>query len=206
MSVKGSIKLVRYVLAVAILAASCFAQVAITTLALPDGSVGASYAAVINTKLGSLPFTWTSGGLPAGLSLVQSNGRTATVSGTPTTAASWTFWVEVEGAGKHKSLVTYSIVISAAATLWQAHLSWQAGSPAAVSYAIYRGTVSGGPYAQIVSGLTSPVYTDSIPAGTYYYVATEFDATGLESHYSDEAKAVAPPVGGLFRIFRRKHR
>ena len=102
--------------------------------ALPDGSVGASYAAVINTKLGSLPFT----GLLVVCRQVVSRAVQRAHSHGLWHANNGGFldvWVEVEGAGKHKSLVTYSIVISAAATLWQAHLSWQAGSPAAVSYA-----------------------------------------------------------------------
>jgi fibronectin type 3 domain-containing protein len=81
-----------------------------------------------------------------------------------------------------------------AATPHTVSLTWTA-STSAVSYNMYRGTVSGGPYTMINSSPdTTTAYTDSTVASgtTYYYVATAVDASGNESGYSNQATAVVP--------------
>jgi hypothetical protein len=70
-------------------------------------------------------------------------------------------------------------------------LTWVASSTPNVSYNVYRGAASAGPFtilnSSLISGLT---YTDSaVQAGqTYYYVAAAADAFGDLSAYSN------PPV------------
>ncbi len=74
-------------------------------------------------------------------------------------------------------------------------LTWDPGNGNAVGYNVYRGTASGGPYQQINVALdASTNYTDStvVSGKTYYYVATETNAQGQESGYSNVAKAVVP--------------
>lgn len=73
-------------------------------------------------------------------------------------------------------------------------LSWNASSTQGVVYRVYKGSISGGPYNQIVGGLTKLTYTDkNIPTGTWYYVATAYlKQTKQESVYSNETKAVIP--------------
>ncbi len=73
-------------------------------------------------------------------------------------------------------------------------LTWMPSSSSGVSYNVYRGTVSGGPYSLLKSGVSSTAYTDSnVQSGsTYYYVTTAVDASGSQSVYSDEAPAVIP--------------
>jgi fibronectin type 3 domain-containing protein len=74
-------------------------------------------------------------------------------------------------------------------------LAWAASSSSNVlGYNVYRGTVSGGPYAQISSALAGTAQTDnSVQAGqTYYYVVTAVDTAGKESSYSNQVKAVIP--------------
>jgi fibronectin type 3 domain-containing protein len=74
-------------------------------------------------------------------------------------------------------------------------LSWTDSDSGVVGYNIYRGSVSGGPYAQINSGLQpTAAYSDSsvVSGQTYYYVTTAVDASGVESGYSNEAEAVIP--------------
>jgi ASPM-SPD-2-Hydin domain-containing protein/BACON domain-containing protein len=75
-------------------------------------------------------------------------------------------------------------------------LSWVASTtPNVVGYNIYRGTVSGGPYAVLNAspnvGLT---YTDmAVTAGqTYYYVVTAVDSSGNESVVSNQAAVTVP--------------
>jgi fibronectin type 3 domain-containing protein len=71
-------------------------------------------------------------------------------------------------------------------------LSW-ATSQNATSYNIYRGTIHGGPYTKVISGVATTTYTDgSVSHGqTLYYVATAVSA-GKESAYSQETKVVIP--------------
>ena len=73
-------------------------------------------------------------------------------------------------------------------------LSWNASQSAGVvGYNVYRGT--DGPYSRINVGLeASTTYTDAtVSAGTtYYYVVSAVDSQGLESSYSNDAKAEIP--------------
>ncbi len=75
-------------------------------------------------------------------------------------------------------------------------LSWNAStSTSVVGYNVYRGTVSGGPYAQINSALTAGTNdTDTtVQSGhTYYYVVTAVDSNGTESVFSNQVQAVIP--------------
>jgi hypothetical protein len=74
-------------------------------------------------------------------------------------------------------------------------LSWTDNGSGVVGYNVYRGGVSGGPYAKINSALdATPAYSDtSVAAGqTYYYVTTAVDQGGGESGYSNEAQSTVP--------------
>lgn len=75
------------------------------------------------------------------------------------------------------------------------YLTWNPGDGNAVGYNIYRGTSKSGPFTEINTALDSSTnYTDStVSSGTtYYYVATEVNAEGQESAYSNEVQAVVP--------------
>jgi hypothetical protein len=74
-------------------------------------------------------------------------------------------------------------------------LSWSpSSSSGVVGYNLYRGTVPGGPYTQIVSRDSTSAYSDNTVVGgqTYFYVVTSVDGTGAESVYSNQAQAVVP--------------
>jgi hypothetical protein len=76
-----------------------------------------------------------------------------------------------------------------------ASLSWTSSkTTGVVGYNVYRGTVSGGPYAQVGSLGSGLTYMDTgVSAGqTYYYVVTAVDSTGTESVFSNQAQAVVP--------------
>lgn len=75
-------------------------------------------------------------------------------------------------------------------------LQWTAPADFVVgdSYNVYRGTVSGGPYAKInILPVTDVVFSDTAPQAntTYFYVVTHANA-GNESVFSNEVKAVVP--------------
>ena len=74
-------------------------------------------------------------------------------------------------------------------------LSWTASSSQVIGYNVYRGSVSGGPYAKVNPSVdANTVYTDSsVQSGrTYYYVTTAIDSQNVESGYSNQAAAVIP--------------
>jgi len=74
-------------------------------------------------------------------------------------------------------------------------LTWQASSPNTAGYNVYRGTVSGGPYARINMALQAATsYVDNtVQAGnTYFYAVTSVDSNGMESAFSNQVTAVIP--------------
>jgi len=74
-------------------------------------------------------------------------------------------------------------------------LSWADSGSGIVGYDVYRGSISGGPYAKINSALDpTTTYTDTSVLGgqTYYYVTTSVDGSGVQSGYSNQAQAVVP--------------
>jgi hypothetical protein len=56
------------------------------------------------------------------------------------------------------------------------NLSWTAssGTPVPTAYTLYRGTVHGGPYTAIKSGISALSTTDAPANGTYFYVVTAY--------------------------------
>jgi hypothetical protein len=72
-------------------------------------------------------------------------------------------------------------------------LSWNASATAGVTYNLYRGTASGGPYAEVQAGITSTAATDVTVSSntTYYYVIRSHDSAG-ESGNSNQVVAVVP--------------
>jgi Putative Ig domain len=84
-------------------------SLAVSTTSLLGGNVGTAYSQTLAATGGTTPYTWTlsSGNLPAGLSL---NSSTGVISGTPTTAQTYNFTVQVSGGGTATKAL--SIVIS----------------------------------------------------------------------------------------------
>jgi hypothetical protein len=72
-------------------------------------------------------------------------------------------------------------------------LTWTPSASTGVTYDVYRGTVSGGPYVLLVGGVTSNSYTDSsVQSGSTYYYVTTAATSGGQSSYSNEVQAVIP--------------
>jgi hypothetical protein len=90
------------------------------------------------------------------------------------------------------------VALNGTATATVAHsvtLSWVASTSTVVGYNIYRGSVSGGPYALLNSTPSSSLmYTDmAVTAGqTYFYVVTAVDSSGNESVVSNEVSVTIP--------------
>jgi Abnormal spindle-like microcephaly-assoc'd, ASPM-SPD-2-Hydin/Protein of unknown function (DUF1573) len=86
----------------------------------------------------------------------------------------------------------------AAPAQYSVMLKWTASLPtpaAIVGYYIYRGTISGGPYARLNSTVNaSTSYTDNTVASgqTYYYVVTSVDSGNVQSANSTQVSAMIP--------------
>ena len=88
-----------------------------------------------------------------------------------------------------------NVTLSGTATAVTGHsvtLTWNS-SQGATSYNLYRGTVSGGPYVKLASGISNTTYSDVQVTHNQklFYVTTAVNGNS-ESAYSNEASAVIP--------------
>ncbi|MFA6169166.1 MAG: Calx-beta domain-containing protein [Candidatus Margulisiibacteriota bacterium] len=148
------------------------AQPTITTNSLPNGTVATAYNQTLQAMGGTAPYTWaiTVGSLPAGLSL---NTSTGVISGTPTTAQTANFTVQVTDAAAKTATKALSITIDPAGVVSDPSIS---GISPASAYAgqtlIINGSHFGSSGTITIGGInTQPtVWTDgqiiaSIPTG-----------------------------------------
>ena len=88
------------------------APLAMTPLTMPAGRVGIAYATTtFSATGGSAPYTWSATGLPAGLVI---NASTGAVTGTPTTAGSFTAVVTVRDANTANATQAAPLTIASA--------------------------------------------------------------------------------------------
>ena len=176
----------------------CYAsQVVITTSKVPNGTVDASYSAVISASGGCVPYKWkiVSGKLPPGVRTRDSRKTTALdLSGTPTVAASYSFKISVTGCGGHVSEASYKIVIKPEAN-HVVDLNWDASTSDNVAgYNVYRAP-DGVNWKKINADLiASTFYDDTTVADgtTYYYSATTVNIHGEESKKTPAVKVSIP--------------
>src|SRR5258708_24657272 len=101
------------------------ASVTITTTSVPNGTVHTAYSAAINATGGCIPYKWAiaSGTLPAGVTArASSTTKSFNLTGTPTTAATYSFAAKVTGCGGEGSQKSYKVVIQATAA-HRAHIT-----------------------------------------------------------------------------------
>lgn len=88
----------------------------ITTASVPNGTAGTAYPATTLSATGGTggPYTWAlaSGTMPPGLTLAS----TGSISGTPTTAAGYTFALQAKDASNNTSTKTFSMTVTAPTT------------------------------------------------------------------------------------------
>ena len=84
----------------------------VTPATLPDGTATLPYSQILSASGGTPPYAWSIGvGLPAGLTL---NATTGTISGTPTTAGTATFTVQVADSSRMTAVQTFTLRIQPA--------------------------------------------------------------------------------------------
>ena len=140
----------------------------ITTTSLPSATTGTAYSATLQASGGTTPYNWTlsAGTLPAGLTLAASTG---VISGTPTTAGTVSFTVQVTDAASNTATKALSIAVTAA----QPPSITTTSLPAATTGTVYSATLQ-------ASGGTTP-YSWSLSAGTLPAGLTLVTSTGVIS-------------------------
>ena len=157
----------------------------ITTLSsLPPAEIGATYSSALAASGGSTPYTWTvsAGALPGGLTLSS----TGQISGTPTTAGTFSFTARASDAAAQTATAVLQITIAPAPlviTTVSPLPSGQAGSAYSTTLAASGGTT---PYTWTVGagalpgGLTLSsaglISGTPITAGTFSFTARVSDA------------------------------
>src|SRR5216110_460704 len=95
----------------ATLTVTATSSVKITTASLPNGQAQVAYSATLQATGGTTPYTWSvlSGSLPAGLTLTAGSGA---ISGTPSTAGTSSFTIQVADSASNKASAGFSITIT----------------------------------------------------------------------------------------------
>ena len=172
-----------------------------TAASLPGGSVGTAYTTTLQASGGTTPYSWSisSGSLPAGLTLAAASG---TISGTPTTAGSFSFTAKVTDSTAptpQTATKSFSITVAAAVTPVQITTSsvpsGQVGTAYTTTLAASGGTT---PYSWSISsgtlpaGLTLAAASGTISgtpttAGSFSFTAKVTDSTAPTAQTATQA-------------------
>jgi len=174
------------------------ATLTITTTNLPAGAVGVAYSAGFSATGGTTPYTWSLGGLPAGLS----GSSSGAISGTPTAMGAATVSATVTDASGAKASTSLTLTVTAAPLVITT-----ASLPGGVVGTVYSATLAatGGvpPYTWTASGLPAGVSLvaslsgtslsgNPTAAGTFSVSVTVKDSAGTTSSESFPV-TIAPP-------------
>jgi hypothetical protein len=97
--------------ATAALSIAVTTKLSVATTSLPNGTHGTAYSTPLAASGGTSPYTWsiTSGALPGGLRLSSSTG---TISGTPTTAGTYSFTVRATDSSSPRQTATQALSLT----------------------------------------------------------------------------------------------
>jgi hypothetical protein len=172
----------------------------ITATTFPAGAVGTPYSQAPTVTGGTVPYTFSisSGSLPAGLSI---NSTTGEIAGTPTTAGSYTFTIQVVDKFNQTGTRSFTLQIAAVMSITTASpfAPLRVGTASTLSLAASGGT---GPYTWSVlsgslpAGLTLNPDSGAITgtpttAGTYGFAAQVTDVNRLTASKSFTGSVVA---------------
>jgi len=163
------------------------APLALTAPAAPAGEIGVAYTYALSGTGGVVPYTWSvsAGGLPGGITL---NASTGMVSGTPTTAGTFTATVQVLDALAQRATGTLTVTVVARPALSvPAGLSGQLGLPYGnqlsatggappLLWSVSSGTLPPGLSLGAGTGLLSGTPTSM---GSYSFTVTAADANAV---------------------------
>ncbi|MGO9863068.1 MAG: choice-of-anchor D domain-containing protein [Terriglobales bacterium] len=172
-----------------------FGNVTVGSSASLQATLTASNAAVTISSDDSTSSEFSILGLTLPVTIAAGQSVAVTIQFTPSAAGAATGQAGFTSNAANSPTVEQLTGTGVAQVAHSVYLSWDAGSGNPVGYNVYRGTASGGPYEMINTALeASTNYTDNtvVCGTTYYYVATEVNAEGQESGYSNIGQAVIP--------------
>lgn len=162
------------------------AGVTVSSGGLGSGVVGIAYSGSLSASGGTPPYTWsiTQGALPGGLSL---NSTTGQITGTPTTAGTFSFTAQARDVSGSIASGAFSISVAAGVSITTGSL---AGGVVGVAYSATLAAVGGtGSYTWSVGGgalppgvsldaATGQITGTPTAAGTYAFTAQVRDSSG----------------------------
>ena len=170
----------------------------VTTTSLPGGTAGTAYSTTLQASGGTTPYSWSVsvGTLPAGLNLVA---LTGVISGTPTTAGTVSFTVQVKDAANNTATKALSIAVAAAVTPVQITTSSVPAGQVGVAYStMIQATGGTTPYSWTITsgalpaGLTLSAGTGIISgtptaSGSFSFTAKVTDSTSPTAQTATKA-------------------
>jgi hypothetical protein len=174
---------------------------------LPAGTEGTAYSQNINSTGGIAPFTYQlfSGTPPPGLSLSAANTTTGKVSGTPTSAGTFSFTFQATDSSVPPQGYTEQLTVTIRPQAPVAQVaspqgpgivtvSWTASPSGDVAgYNIHLGTSSGNYTTVINAGTGTSFVVMGLTSGQqYFFVVTAVSASGIESVFSNEVTTTSP--------------
>ncbi len=165
----------------------------ITTTSLPAGTMGTAYSQTILATGGATPYSYavTGGALPGGLGLAASGA----ITGTPTTAGSFSFTVTVTDAASKTAVQSYSVTVSASAsTLALNAATLPAGSVGKAYSASISATGGTAPYSFAVMSGSVPLGTSLSPSGLLSGTPTTANTYSFTVTVTDNAGATASRI------------
>jgi subtilisin family serine protease len=176
----------------------------ITTTSVPGGTVGQAYDQSVAATGGASPYTWTvlSGSLPPGLSLTSATPN-ASISGSPTTAGTYSFTVQVTD-GPQTDSQALSIVVSPApltittsslpgGTVGQSYSQTlnATGGQTPYTWSVSTGSLPPGLSLNPATGVVSGTPTS---AGTFGFTAQVSDGTQTDTQTLSIVVSAAPTL------------
>jgi phosphodiesterase/alkaline phosphatase D-like protein/outer membrane protein OmpA-like peptidoglycan-associated protein len=117
-------------------------NLAITPTSNSTATVGTSYSQTFTATGGTSPYTWSkTGTLPPGLSITTVSG-TGVLSGTPTTAGTYQFTVDVTDSVSGTATLVYTVTVGAAPVIASKSISGQTTSQATLNWSVTTGNLS----------------------------------------------------------------
>jgi uncharacterized protein YjbI with pentapeptide repeats len=175
---------------------------------LPSGTEGVAYSQNLTSTGGTAPFTYqfvAGTPFPPGLSISAVNTTTGKVSGTPTSAGTFSFAIQASDSSApsqgYTEQLTVTIrpqpasgLIASPQGVGIVTLTWTPSASGDVaSYNIHQGTTSGVYTTVINAGNTNQFVETGLTSGQQlFFVVTAVSATGVESVVSNEATTTVP--------------
>lgn len=162
-----------------------------TTSPLPGGTVGLAYSQTLSATGGTPPYSWSvaAGVLPAGLSLSPSG----VISGTPSTAGTFSFTVQVSDSKQGSVSKSFSLTITAASA--PPSITTASPLPSGTVGAAYSQTLSatGGtpPYSWSVTGGALPAGLSLSASGSISGTPTASGTFSFTAQVTDSKQASA---------------